>query len=80
MEFSNINDIKKFILHMRNSYNEDSELYKELDWFTTNNYTTSSEYFGELMLFIEELINDKDINKNKEDLIKLSNKLKSYFN
>ena len=80
MQFEHIEDIKKYILYLKNNCNEKSKWYKELEWFSSNNYTTSSEYLGELMLLVNKLIKDGEMKKYKCELIELENVLKAYFN
>ena len=80
MKFDSIEDIKKYILYLKENCHEESKWYEDLSWFSSNNYTTTSEYFGELILFAKRLIKDKEMKKYKYELLELENVLEAYFN
>lgn len=79
MKFDNIENIKKYILYLKDNCHEESKWYEDLIWFSANNYTTTSEYFGELMLFLKQLIEAEEMKKYKCELLELENVLKAYF-
>lgn len=79
MQFDNIHNIKKYILSLKNSCHEESKWYADLVWFSSNNYTTTSEYFGELMLLVQQLIVDEEMKEHRYELIQLESVLRSYF-
>lgn len=79
MEFNNIENIKKYILYLKDNCPEESKWYDDLNWFSSNNYTTTSEYFGELMLFLKQLIQADEMKKNRCELLELEKVLKAYF-
>ena len=80
VKFDNVESIKEYILFLKDNCYEESKWYEDLEWFSSINYTTTSEYFGELMLFLKQLINAEEMKKYKCELIELENVLKSYFN
>ena len=45
----------------------------------TVNYTTTSEYFGELVKFIEKVVADGAFKEQKEELIQLHDTIKACF-
>ena len=51
MKFNHIEDVKRYINFLKNISNEGSKWYRDLEWFSSVNYTTTSEYFGELVKF-----------------------------
>ena len=53
MNYNHIDNVKNFIKQLKEFCGVDSKWYNELDWFSSVNYTTSSEYYGELLLFIK---------------------------
>ena len=79
MQFDNIKDITSFLLFLRDKNEIDECLYKDFTWFSTNKYTTSSEYFGELMLFLESIADSDSMKKDRDEILKLINILQGYF-
>ena len=79
MKFDCIEDIKRYMTFLKGDCTEQSKWYKDLEWFCSNKYITTSEYFGELMLFIEQLIVDDEMKKHKCELVELKNVLRAYF-
>ena len=79
MKFDSIENIKKYILYLKDNCHEESKWYEDLSWFSANNYTTTSEYFGELMLFLKQLVEVEEMKKYKCELLELENVLKAYF-
>ena len=64
---------------MKDNCPEESKWYDDLNWFSSNNYTTTSEYFGELILFLKQLIQADEMKKNRCELLELEKVLKAYF-
>ncbi len=58
--FKSVEDIKKFMLLLSHVPIEDTKISEECEWFSSVNYTTMSEYAGELKKFIERLSNIKE--------------------
>ena len=79
MEFNDANDVKMFISNILIDVNDESDLCCDLKWFSNINYSTPTEYYGELMLFLGVIINDKRVEKHKDDIQKLTIKLKELF-
>lgn len=79
MQFDNIKDITSFLLFLRDKNEIDECLYKDFTWFSTNKYTTSSEYFGELMLFLESIVDSDSMKKDRDEILELINILQGYF-
>ena len=80
MDFDRIEDIKKYIEYLESNCKRNSKWHKDLKWFESNNYTTTSEYFGELLLFVQQLLQDKEMREQRDGLLQLEKTLKSYFN
>ena len=49
-----IKEIQEIVSDISKELNEDSVLYEDFTWFSTNKYTVPSEYIGELLLFIKK--------------------------
>lgn len=79
MKFNQIEDVKRYIKFLKDSSFEGSKWYKDLEWFSSNHYTTSSEYFDELMTFIERIVADGAFKEHKSELLQLYDTLKVYF-
>lgn len=79
MKFNHIEDVKRYIKFLKNISHEGSKWYRDLEWFSSNNYTTTSEYFGELVKFIEKVVADGAFMEQKEELIQLHDTIKAYF-
>ena len=79
MKFNRIEDVKKYMNFLKSSSQETSRWYRDLEWFSSNNYTTTSEYFGELVIFIEKILADEAFREHKSELIRLRDTIKAYF-
>ena len=79
MKFNHIEDVKSYINFLKNISNEGSKWYRDLEWFSSVNYTTTSEYFGELVKFIEKVVADGAFKEQKEELIQLHDTIKACF-
>ena len=79
MKFNQIEDVKSYMKFLKNSSQEGSRWYRDLEWFSSNNYTTTSEYFGELVIFIEKILVDEVFREHKSELIRLRDTIKVYF-
>lgn len=79
MKFDHIEDVKGYIKFLKNISHEGSKWYRDLEWFSSNNYTTTSEYFGELVKFIERAVADGAFKEQKGELIQLRDIIKAYF-
>ena len=71
MNFKELDDIKEFMQKVRDIVGDSSQLYKDLDWFSSINYTTRTEYLGELKIFLEKIIDDKEVSDHKNELCDL---------
>ena len=79
MKFSHIEDVKRYMKFLRDSSQKGSKWFGDFTWFSSNNYTTTSEYFGELAIFVEKLLADDELRKHKCELLELRDTIKSYF-
>ncbi len=79
MKFNHIEDVKRYIQFLMNTSHEGSKWYRDLEWFSSNNYTTTSEYFGELIIFIEKVVADGAFKEQEDQLIQLRDTIKAYF-
>ena len=79
MKFNHIEDVRRYINFLKNISNEGSKWYRDLEWFSSVNYTTTSEYFGELVKFIEKVVADGAFKEQKEELIQLHDTIKACF-
>lgn len=80
MNYNHIDNVKNYIKQLKEICGADSKWYNELDWFSSVNYNTSSEYYGELLLFVKNLLKDKDMEVFHVDLHNLYKTLSEYFN
>ena len=74
-----IKDIQGFVNDIMKDISEDSLLYEDFKWFSTNKYTVPSEYIGELLLFISKIKDNSDVCEHKDKLSLLEKELESYF-
>lgn len=74
-----IKEIQEIVSDISKELNEDSVLYEDFTWFSTNKYTVPSEYNGELLLFIKKIKNNVEVSSYKDELTILENKLESFF-
>lgn len=79
MKFNNIEDVKRYIQFLMNISHEGSKWHRDLEWFSSNNYTTTSEYFGELLIFIERVVADGAFKEQEDQLIQLRDTIKACF-
>ena len=53
MIYKNTAELKSKIVQIMNSTDKNSKYYNDLKWFSNMNYTTTTEYFGELKLYLQ---------------------------
>lgn len=68
MEFNDLQDAKKLMARLADTVDPLNKYYYDYKWFSNINYTTSSEYHGELKLFIKTLIDENEIPTMKNDI------------
>jgi len=78
-KFGSMDCVKNFISELKDFCGENSRWYNELVWFCQTNYTTTSEYYGDLMLLVERLCNDAELKEYHKDLNILLQKLHQLF-
>ena len=75
MNFNCIEDIKFLINKILECIDKTDVYYNDLNWFSEVNYTTTTEYFGELKIFINKIINYPKFSEFYLDLKQLLNSL-----
>ena len=80
MKFNKIEDVKNFVTIIKEKFASNIEMYNRLAWFENVNYTTTSEYYGELLILLDEIVELKEINELKGDVIELIKVLQKIFN
>ena len=63
-----------------NSTDKNSKYYNDLKWFSNINYTTTTEYFGELKLFLLDIVNLDEFKHYKSDLLDIINQISQILN
>lgn len=58
--FESVEDIKKFMLFLSESSVKDDKVREQCKWFSDVNYTTLSEYVGELKIFVDSLLRNEE--------------------
>jgi len=71
VEFQSIKDVELFIKKMANTLKMEDTHYDELIWFTSVNYTTQTEYLGELLICLKTIRDDRRFEKFKPDIVEL---------
>lgn len=79
MEFHSVTDVKQYMATRRQTIAPSSAWWDELDWFSAVNYTTTSEYFGELRLLVQKMLDSGDFENERENLLCLMRFLGSCF-
>ena len=79
MEFHSVTDVKQYMATRRQTIAPSSTWWAELDWFCAVNYTTTSEYFGELRLLVQKMLDSGDFENERENLLCLMRFLGSCF-
>lgn len=64
-------DIKMMMENIMNSISSSSAYYNDFKWFSKVNYTTTTEYYGELREFLYKVIKDNELIFFHEDLKEL---------
>ena len=77
--FDNIEDIKKFMKKLCEVQTSNLKVKENCEWFSSVNYTTLSEYIGELNFFVDELIELKEFSIYKSQLLELKRVLARMF-
>ncbi|WP_312105502.1 hypothetical protein [Pygmaiobacter massiliensis] len=73
MQYRNTNDIKHKIKDILDSIDTSNDYYGEFKWFSKVNYTTTTEYYGELRIFLLKVIQDERFVDYKSELQELYN-------
>lgn len=68
MEFKDLRDAKALMINLAEKVDKSNKYYNDFIWFSSINYTTSSEYHGELKLFIQSMIDQNDIPAMKQEV------------
>ena len=68
MGYQSIDDIKAKMEMMMHSVGRENEYYDDFKWFSKVNYTTTTEYFGELRAFVSSVMKDDAMAYYKKDL------------
>lgn len=71
MEFKDLRDVKALMVTLSQKVEKSNKYYNDFIWFSSINYTTNSEYHGEIKLFIESMINQNDIPTMKQEVFDL---------
>ena len=61
MKYQSAKDINRVMRRIANSIGPSNIYYDGFKWFSKANYTTSSEFFGELREFLLQVIHDKSM-------------------
>ncbi len=77
--FDNIEAIKKFMKKLGKVPTKNSKVKENCEWFSSVNYTTLSEYVGELSFFVDELLEQKEFSRYKSQLLELKRVLERMF-
>ena len=59
MIFINTNDVKLLINMILDKIDKNNEFYNDFKWFSKVNYTTTTEYYGELRIFLKKILDLK---------------------
>ena len=71
MEFKNLRDAKILMSNLARLVGDTNKYYKDFVWYSNINYTTISEYQGELKLFLYKIIVQNDIPTMNEEVTSL---------
>ncbi len=71
MEFKDLRDAKILMSNLARLVGDTNKYYKDFVWFSNINYTTISEYQGELKLFLYKIIVQNDIPAMNEEVTSL---------
>lgn len=78
MEFEDLRDVKSLMVTLSEKVKKTNKYYDDFIWFSHINYTTNSEYHGEVKVFIERMINKNDIPVMEKEILDLYRWLISY--
>lgn len=79
MKFESVSDIKNFINIICNSTECNNKYYDDLIWYSKANYTMSTEYYGDIKIFVEKIIAEPTFAQYKDDLKQLLTQLNKLF-
>jgi len=79
MEFNDISDVKELINKILSVIDNTNEFYDDFKWFSSVNYTTTTEYYGELREFIKKIIDLNRLPVLKNEIQELYNVLNQIF-
>lgn len=79
MIFSELNDIKNLMKTIITEIDQTNPLYKDFIWFSSVNYTTTTEYYGELKIFLSHILSEGNVPCHQEELTSLLATLEKTF-
>lgn len=79
MNFQNADDIKKEILIIIESIGENSIYYDDFKWFSNINYTTTTEYYGELRNFLQSILDLEEFIEFKAEMFQICDAIHQMF-
>jgi hypothetical protein len=79
MTFNSTEEVKSLINSILNNINKDNLYYNDLKWFSNVNYTTTSEYYGELKIFLEKIVDEATFMAWRDSLSDLLQAIKNIF-
>lgn len=71
MTFNNTVDVKALINMILNVIDKSNEFYNDFKWYSNVNYTTTTEYYGELRVFLKKIIDLKAVPAYEEEIQEL---------
>lgn len=80
MFYKNTDELKNKIIQIMNSTDKNSKYYSDFQWFSNINYTTTTEYFGELKLFLLDIVDSDEFKNYKTDLLEMINQINQTLN
>lgn len=71
MQYESVNDVKQMMKNILDSLDPKSDYYNDFKWFSKVNYTTTTEYYGELRIFLLQIQRDNRLKSYQNDLQEL---------
>lgn len=71
MQYKNANDVKRKMNSVLDSLDKSNNFYEDFKWFSKVNYTTITEYYGELRVFLSKVLQDEKFIYYRNDLQEL---------
>lgn len=79
MKYADIIMIENEVKMLLKSMDTQNIYYNDFEWFSEVNYTTTTEYLGELKMFLQKALYDNELKRYQKELRKIRKLIDTAF-